>query len=186
VCHLRPTIQSTTLVTPSRPWNQMNEEEPPKRPASRAPKLRHGKLVVKLRRSRSDESRRRSVRNTSVCTPPRARRAPGHEPRVAKVTRSTCPRPGKASYAPVHECPTQRDDERTPRGLTTVEDGPTNRRRTLAANGHLCVHTIGSFGLLGLGHSFHVPQPEVDRMCTGKTGMLVFTNTAARRETPIV
>jgi len=64
----------------------------------------------------------------------------------------------------------------------TVEDGPTNRQRTLAANGHLCVHTIGSFGLLGLGHSFHMPQPKVDRMRTGKTGTLVFTNTAAREE----
>ena len=68
----------------------------------------------------------------------------------------------------------------------TVEDGPTNRRQTLAANGHLCVHTIGSFGLLRLGHSFHVPQPEVDRMRTGKTGTPVFTNTAAREETSTV
>jgi len=68
----------------------------------------------------------------------------------------------------------------------TVEDGPTSRRRTLAANGHLCVHTIGSFSLLGLGHSFHVPQPKVDRMRTGKTGTLVFTNTVARRETSTV
>jgi len=59
----------------------------------------------------------------------------------------------------------------------TVEDEPTNRRRTLAANGHLCVHTIGSFGLLGLGHSFHVPQPKADRMRTGKTGTFVFTKT---------
>ena len=41
-----------------------------------------------------------------------------------------------------------------------VEDEPTNRWRILAADGHLCVHTIGSFGLLGLGHSFHVPQTE--------------------------
>jgi len=68
----------------------------------------------------------------------------------------------------------------------TVEDGPTNRRRTLAANGHLCVYTIGLFGLLGLGHSFHVPRPKVDRVRTGKTGMLVFTNTAAWRETSTV
>ena len=111
---------------------------------------------------------------------------PGHEPRVEKVTRSTCPKPGKASYAPVRECPTQPNDERTPHGLITVEDGPTSRRRTLAANGHLCVHTIGLFGLLGLGHSFHVPQPKVDRMRTGKTGTLVFMNTAARRETSTV
>jgi len=65
----------------------------------------------------------------------------------------------------------------------TVEDGPTSRRWTLTANGHLCVHTIGSFSLLGLGYSFHVPQPKVDRMRTEKTGTLVFTNTAARRET---
>jgi len=68
----------------------------------------------------------------------------------------------------------------------TVEDRPTSRRRTLAANGHLCVHTIGLFGLLGLGHSFHVPQPKVNRMRTEKTGTLVFTNMAARRETSTV
>jgi len=48
---------------------------------------------------------------------------------------------------------------------------------------HLSVHTIGSFGLLDLGHSFHVPQVKVDRMRTGKTDAFVFTNTAARRET---
>ena len=67
-----------------------------------------------------------------------------------------------------------------------MEDGPINRWRTLAADRHLCVHTIGSFGLLGLGHSFHVPQLKVDRMRTGKTGTLVFTNTAARGETSTV
>ena len=49
-----------------------------------------------------------------------------------------------------------------------MEDEPTDRRRILTADGHLCVHTIGSFGLLGLGHSFHVPQPKVDRMRTEK------------------
>ena len=107
-------------------------------------------------------------------------------PRVEKVTRSTCPKPGKASYAPVREYPTQPNDERTPCRLMTAEDGPTSRRRTLAADGHLCVHTIGSFGLLGLGHSFHVPQPKVDRMRTEETGTLVLTNTAARRETSTV
>jgi len=78
------------------------------------------------------------------------------------------------------------NDERTPHELMTVEDGPTNRRRIPAANGHLCVHTIGSFGLLGLGHSFHVPQPKVDGMRTGKTGTLAFTNTAAREKTSTV
>ena len=56
-----------------------------------------------------------------------------------------------------------------------MEDEPTNRRWTLAANGHLCVHTIGSIGLLRLGHSFHVPQPKTDRMRTGKTGTFAFT-----------
>ena len=183
---LRPTIQLTTLFTPSQPRNRTSKEEPPKGPTSRAPKLRHDKPVVRLRRTRLDESRRHSVRHTSVCTPTRARRAPGHEPRVEKVTRSTCPRPGKASYAPVRECPTQPNNKRTPRGLITVEDEPTNRRRTLAANGHLCVHTIGSFGLLGLGHSFQVPQPKAVRMRTGKTGTFVFTNTAACRGTATV
>ena len=67
-------------------------------------------------------------------------------------------------------------------GVMAMEDEPTNRRRTLAADGHLCVHTIGLFGLLGFGHSFHVPQPKVDRMRTGKTGAFVFRDTAARRD----
>jgi len=71
-------------------------------------------------------------------------------------------------------------------GVIAVEDEPTNRRRILAADGHLCVHTINSFGLLGLGHSFHVPQPKVDRICTGKTGAFGFIDTAARRETSTV
>jgi len=64
-----------------------------------------------------------------------------------------------------------------------VEDETTNRRRILTADGHLCVHTIGSFGLLGLGHSLHVPQPKVDRMRTEQTGAFVLMNTAARQET---
>jgi len=119
---LRPTIQLTTLFTPSRPRNLTNKgkkKEPPKEPASRAPKTTPARQnpVVRLRRTRSDESRRRSVRHTSVCTPTRAERAPGHEPRVEKVTRSTCPTPGKASYAPVREYPTQPNDERTPYGI---------------------------------------------------------------------
>jgi len=83
--------------------------------------------------------------------------------------------------------PDAANDKPTPRRIMAVEDEPTNRRRILAANGHLCVHTIGSFGLLGLGHSFHVPQPKVDRLRTGKTGTFVFTkNTAARQETSTV
>jgi len=99
-----------------------------KRPASRAPKLRHDKPVVRPRRTRSDESRRRSVRHTSVCTPARARRVPGHEPRVAKVTRSMCPSPRKASYAPVRECPTQPKQRTNPtrvndRGRRTHQTG---------------------------------------------------------------
>ena len=67
--------------------------------------------------------------------------------------------------------------------VIAVEDETTNRRRTLTADGHLCVYTIGSFSLLRLGHSFNVPQSKVDRMRTGKTGAFVFMNTAARRET---
>jgi len=168
VRRLRPTIQPTTLFTPSRPQNQTNEEEPPKGPASRAPKLRDDKPAVRLRRSRSDESRRRSVRNTSVCTPPRAGRAPGHEPRVEKVTRSTCPRPGKAPYAPVHECPTQPDDERTPRGLTTVEDGPSNRQRTLAATDTSVCTPLARSACSGLVTPFTCPSRRSTGCALGK------------------
>ena len=49
---------------------------------------------------------------------------------------------------------------------------PPDRRRILATNGHLCVHTIGSFGLLGLGHSFHVPKPGITRLRTVKPAPL--------------
>jgi len=179
-----PTHNPVHTFTTSEPDKRRKATKRTRFSGTKAPARQ--KPVVRLRRTRSDESRRRSVRHTSVCTPTRARREPGHEPRVEKVTRSTFPKPGKASHAPVREYPTQPNDERTPCGLTTAEDGPTSRRQTLAANGHLCVHTIGSFRLLGLGHSFHVPQPKVDRMRTEKTGTLVFTNTAARRETSTV
>ena len=102
----------------------------------------------------------------------------GHSFHVSQTQKSViCSRP---------RVPDSANDEQTPRRIMAAEDKPTNRRRILAANGHLCVHTIGSFGLLGLGHSFHVPQPKVDRMRTEKTGTLVFTNTAARRETSTV
>jgi len=67
-------------------------------------------------------------------------------------------------------------------GVIAVEDEPTNRRRILATDGHLCVHTIGSFGLLGLGHSFHVPQPKIDRMRTGKPGAFGFIKTRLHGE----
>jgi len=62
----------------------------------------------------------------------------------------------------------QRRTNKLRAGVIAVEDEPTNRRQILAADGHLCVHTIGSFGLPGLGYSFHVPQPKIDRMRTGK------------------
>ena len=68
-------------------------------------------------------------------------------------------------------------------GVIAVEDEPTNRWRILAVDGHLCVHTIGSFGLLRLGYSFQVPQPKIDRMRTGKTGAFVFMDTVTWRET---
>jgi len=45
---LRPTIQLTTLFTPSRPRNLTNEVKPPKEPASRATKLRHDKTHHKV------------------------------------------------------------------------------------------------------------------------------------------
>ena len=102
----------------------------------------------------------------------------GHSFHVSQTQKSlicSCPR-----------VPNTANDKPTPRRIMTVEDEPTNRQRILAADGHLCVHTIGSFSLLGLGHSFHVPQPKVDRLRTGKTGTFVFTNTAARQETSTV
>jgi len=98
----------------------------------------------------------------------------GHSFHVSQTQKSViCSRPRMPDSAKRRMNPAQ---------ITTVEDELTNRRWTLATNGHLCVHTIGSFGLLGLGHSFYVTQPKVDRMRTGKTGTLVFTNTAAQRE----
>jgi len=93
-------------------------------------------------------------------------------PQVEKVTRSTCPRPGKTSYA-LHPQTTDLSGDglnKLPAVIIAEENETTNRRWILAADGHLCVHTIGSSGLFGLGHSFHVPQPEVARMRTGKTG----------------
>jgi len=38
----------------------------------------------------------------------------------------------------------------------------------MATDGHLFVHSAGSFGLLALGHSFQVPQPRIDKMRTEK------------------
>jgi len=102
----------------------------------------------------------------------------GHSFHVSQTQKSvicSCPR--------VPDAP---NDKPTPRRVMTVEDEPTNRRRILAADGHLCVHTIGSFGLLGLGHSFHVPHLKVDRLRTGKTGTFVFTNAVARQGTSTV
>ena len=74
----------------------------------------------------------------------------------------------------VSERSSQRRTEQLRTGVITGENEITNRRRILAADGHLCVHTIGSSGLFVLGHSFHVPQPKIDRICT--------TNATARRE----
>jgi len=53
-------------------------------------------------------------------------------------------------------------------GVIAVEDATTNRRQTLTTDGHLCVHTIGPFGLLGLGHSFHVPRRRSTGSALGK------------------
>jgi len=90
----------------------------------------------------------------------------GHSFHVSQTQKSvicSCPR-----------VPDAANDKPTPRRIMAGEDEPTNRRRILAADGHLCVHTIGSFGLHGLGLSFHLPQPKVDRLHTGKTGTFVF------------
>jgi len=88
------------------------------------------------------------------------------------------------SYTPIYEWPTYPETAKPLRaGVIAVENETTNRRRILTTNGHLCVHTIGSFSLLGLGHSFYVPQPKVDRIRTGQTGDFVFMNMAARQET---
>jgi len=99
----------------------------------------------------------------------------GHSFQVSQTRKSViCSRPRVPDSAKRRTNPTR---------ITAVEDELTSRQRTLATHRHLCVHTIGPFGLLGLGHSFHVPQPRVDRMRTGKTGTLVFTNTAVGEET---
>jgi len=38
----------------------------------------------------------------------------------------------------------------------------------MATDGHLCLHTAGSFGLLGLHQSFQVHQSRIDMMRTEK------------------
>jgi len=111
---------------------------------------------------------------------------PGREPQVEKVTRSTCPKPGKTSYTLVRERPTYLETERSRAGVIAGENETTNRRRILAADGRLCVHTIGSSGLFGLSPSFHVPQPRTDRMRTGKTGAFVSRNAAAQQRSSTV
>jgi len=134
-------------------------------------------------RTRSDESRRRSVRHTSACTPTgEARRSPGHEPWAVKVTRSTCPKSKKSHMLSSANNRSLRMTARTtPRwGSCRGRQVPPDRRQILATNGHLCVHTIGSFSLLGLGHSFHVPQPGITRMRTEKPAPLSPKHAAAQ------
>jgi len=139
----------------------------------------------RIHRTRWDESHRRSVWHTSVCTPTRG----GGRTRARTLSREdhsfhvSQARKNVICSLSADDQSSQRRTERLHAGVIATEDETTNRRGILAADGHLCVHTIGSFGLLGLGHSFHVPQPKIDRMHTGKTGAFVFTNAATRNET---
>jgi len=84
--------------------------------------------------------------------------------------------------APTDNQSISRQHERICAGVIAVETKATNRRQIRTADGHLCVHTIGSFGLLVLGHSFHVPQLKSARMRTGKTGIFISRHAAAQRE----
>jgi len=90
----------------------------------------------------------------------------GHSFHVSRI--------GKTSYALARERPIYPEPSETIlRWGNRWENETSNRRQTLAANGHLCVHTIGPSGLFGLGHSFQVSQPGAARMLTGKTGAFV-------------
>jgi len=130
-----------------------------------------------IARVRSDKSRRHSVRHTSVCTPTRDKRQhPGTNPqsRRSLIPRVPCLEK-RHMLLPANDQPIRRRPKRFRAGVNRCENETTHRQRTLATNGHLCVHTIGSSSLFGLVHSFHVPQPEAARMRTGKTGAFVST-----------
>jgi len=112
---------------------------------------------------------------------------PGMNPESRRSLVPRVPDPEKRYMLPSTSARlSQRRTNKLHAGVMAVEDEPTNRRQVLAVDGHLCVYTTGSFGLLGLGHSFHVPQLKIDRMRTGKTGAFVLMDTAARRETSTV
>jgi len=158
--------------------SQQNEERPAPRatPTKKDPLLGHRSSGTttcrRIHRTQSDKSRRHSVRHTSVCTPTRGREThPSTNPESRRSLVPHVPSPEKRHMLfATNNRSSRRQRERLHAGVTAEENGTTNRRRILAADGHLCVHTIGSSGLFGLGHAFHLPQPKVDRMRTGKTG----------------
>jgi len=131
--------------------------------------------------TRTDGSRRCSVRHTSVCKP--RRDSPGTNPKSRRSLFPRVPHPeNHHMLSPTSDRSTWRRPKRFRAGVIAGETKATNRRRIRAADGHLCVHTIGSFGLFVLGHSFHVPQPKPARMRTGKTGAFVSRHVAAQQE----
>jgi len=133
----------------------------------------------RIPRTRTDGSRRCSVRPTSVCTP--TRDSPGTNPQSRRSLFPRVPHPEKHHMlSPANNRSIRRRPERLCAGVIAGETKATNRRRIRASDGHLCVHTIGSFGLLVLGHSFHVPQPKSARMHTGKTGAFISRHAAAQ------
>jgi len=101
-----------------------------------------------------------------------------------KVTHSTCPKSKKRHMLSSTNNRSLRTTARTTLrwGNCLGRQGPPDRWRILATNGHLCVHTNGSFGLLGLGHSFHMPQPGIARMRTVKPAPLSPNHAAAQRD----
>ena len=108
------------------------------------------------------------------------RQDPDTNPQSRRSLFPRVPHPEKHHMlSPANDRSTRRRLERFRARVIAGETKATNRRRIRAADRHLCVHTVGSFGLLVLGHSFHVPQPKSARMRTGKTGAFVSMNAAA-------
>ena len=132
-------------------------------------------------RTRTDGSRRCSVRQTSVCTP--TRDSPGTNPKSRRSLFPCVPHPKKHHMlSAANDRSTRRRPQRFRTGVIAWDMKATNRQRIRVADRHLCVHTIGLFGLFVLGHSFYVPQPKSARMRTGKTGTFVSRHAAAEGE----
>jgi len=147
-------------------------------------RLPQTKTHRRIRRTRCDESRSRSVRHTSVCTPTKGgKRAQtrtlsreGHSFHVSQARKNVI----------CSSSTNDRSSQRRPRGLHAGvipgENETTNRWQIRAVEGHLCVHTIGSSSLFRLGHSFHVPCRRSTGCALGKMVLSSPRNTAARQE----